>query len=64
MLDTPDHDTDPDSLDALLVAALDAGTDPVRVAMLTRLIWLDADLDRAADLDAMRRDGQPPVYKC
>ncbi|AIQ88722.1 hypothetical protein [Methylobacterium oryzae] len=63
MLDTPDHDTEADSLDALLCAALDAAADPVRVAMLTRLIWLDADRDRAADLDAMRHDGPPPVFR-
>lgn len=61
-LPLPDQDVDPDSLDAMLVEALDSA-DLQRAALLLRLALLRTDQDRAADLDALRRDGLPLVYR-
>ncbi|WP_342112006.1 hypothetical protein [Methylobacterium sp. SI9] len=57
----PDHD---DTLESLLCEALDAAAaDPVRVALLTRLCLMTADFDRDADLERLRLDGLPQVFR-
>lgn len=53
---------DPDSLHALLCAALD-GTDPRRLALLTALCLCDLNRDRDAALARIRREGLPPVFR-
>ncbi|MCB4805164.1 hypothetical protein QO001_005039 [Methylobacterium brachiatum] len=60
--DHPDHG---EELCRLLCDALDgAGTDPTRVALMTKLFMLDADDDRDADLARLRQSGPLDVlYK-
>ncbi|MER2197173.1 hypothetical protein ABS771_19985 [Methylobacterium brachiatum] len=58
---TSDHPDD--SLADLLCEALDAAADPIRIALLTRLCILTANADRDADLDRMRAEGLPQVFR-
>lgn len=61
--ETLNPDQADDSLDALLCVALDgATTDPVRLALVTKLCMMTHDLDRDADLDRLRREGLPQVF--
>ncbi|MER2193322.1 hypothetical protein ABS771_08505 [Methylobacterium brachiatum] len=58
----PPDQEDFDTLDALLAEALD-GADQRRIALLTRMFMMTLDTSRDADVDRMRQDGAPPVYR-
>lgn len=55
--DPPDHGPDPDSLDALLIAALDS-SDQTRIAILTRVFMLRYEQDQETGQQA-----EPPVQE-
>ncbi|KIU37356.1 hypothetical protein SR39_01205 [Methylobacterium radiotolerans] len=58
----PGQENEEDDLNDLLLEALD-GADLQRAALILRLTLMRGEPDRAADLDALRRDGLPPVYR-